>query len=234
MPQPRKYIDDKARKRAYKERHREEVLEKKREAYVQKKKYECGEEADARKERQARNSKNYYHRKKIRLEAEKEAPQVAYKSRQSLGKAVCKAASTLPRSPRKKTAVLLSLLRKNGIDLVDEQSSSSQKVPWNKVSDEHVDMARKFFLSEEVSWTSPFAKDSMKIAGSTEKIARCYLVCSLREAHQIFQQKYPSIKIGFSKFCSLKPINVKINRDLPHLVCVCKYHENFRYVIGFL
>jgi hypothetical protein len=55
------------------------------------------------------------------------------------------------------------------------------------------------------------------------------MLCTLNEAHRMFLEKYPNIAIGYSKFSQLKPANVKLNSDLSQMVCLCKYHENFRY-----
>jgi Mg-chelatase subunit ChlI len=105
MGRRRIHTDDNARKRAFIDRHRKKVHEQKRRSYSEKTKIEPPHETRMRKERQALNSKSYHLKKKATHHLSFE--NVAYKSRQSLGKAVSKTCSSLPKSPRKKTAVLL-------------------------------------------------------------------------------------------------------------------------------
>jgi hypothetical protein len=45
-----------------------------------------------------------------------------------------------------------------------------------------------------------------------------YLVMSLKEAWAVFKEKNPGVKIGLSKFCSLRPKHVKCFSDIPHNV----------------
>jgi hypothetical protein len=229
MPQPKKYADANARKRAYKERHCEEIAEKKRVLYQNRKKKEYAVDAEKRKKREAVNSKNYRNRKTASTEIVKSSKEQteAYKCRQTFGKAVTKASLALPRSPRKKCAVLLGLLKKNNLS---SPSSVNTTAPWNALSQADKDLVISYYQSEDITWTSPNAREYVRVTGSQEKVPRYYLVCTLHEAYRLFQEKYQTIKIGFAKFCELKPLNVKLNRDLPQLTCLCKYHENFRYI----
>ena len=40
--------------------------------------------------------------------------------------------------------------------------------------------------------------------------------------------------IGLSKFCELRPSNVKLFEHIPHNVCVCSYHENVHLILAAL
>ena len=60
------------------------------------------------------------------------------------------------------------------------------------------------------------------------------MVMSLKEAYAKFVEEHPSNKIGLSKFCQLRPKNVKLFDHIPHHVCVCSYHENVRLLLGAL
>ena len=40
----------------------------------------------------------------------------------------------------------------------------------------------------------------------------------------------PSVQIGFSRFCSLRPVNVMLSVDMPRDVCLCQYHENIKMI----
>ena len=54
---------------------------------------------------------------------------------------------------------------------------------------------------------------------------------SLKEAHHKFAEENATSKIGLSKFCELRPKNVKLFDHIPHHVCVCSYHENVRLLL---
>ena len=40
----------------------------------------------------------------------------------------------------------------------------------------------------------------------------------------------PNIKVGLSKFCDLRPPNIKLFDSIPY-ICVCIYHENMRFLL---
>ena len=54
------------------------------------------------------------------------------------------------------------------------------------------------------------------------------MLMSLREAYNKFKEENPSLKIGLTKFCDLRPAHVKLFDQIPHQLCVCSYHENVR------
>lgn len=51
-----------------------------------------------------------------------------------------------------------------------------------------------------------------------------YMLMTLYEAYQQFLQKNPTIRVGKSKFCSLRPKWIKT--ITPHDGCACVYHQN--------
>ena len=51
-----------------------------------------------------------------------------------------------------------------------------------------------------------------------------YMLMSLYEAYQRFVEKEPNMRVGKSKFCSLRPKWVKT--ITPHDGCACVYHQN--------
>ncbi|KAJ4430233.1 hypothetical protein ANN_22445 [Periplaneta americana] len=64
-------------------------------------------------------------------------------------------------------------------------------------------------------------------SGSKEIVARQYMLFTITEAFQLFKDQHPEVSIGHSKFAELRPSQVKPYHDIPHNVCVCRYHENF-------
>ena len=57
------------------------------------------------------------------------------------------------------------------------------------------------------------------------------MLMSLKEAYAKIVEEHPCHKIGLSKFCELRPKNVKLYDHIPHHVCVCLYHENVRLLL---
>lgn len=61
------------------------------------------------------------------------------------------------------------------------------------------------------------------------------LLSNLRELHEEFRQIYPNNKIGFSKFCSLRPKwCVTVGTSGTHSVYVCTIHQNVKLYMDAL
>ena len=66
-----------------------------------------------------------------------------------------------------------------------------------------------------------------------ERVQKKLLLCSLDELYAIFKEKYPEAKVGRSKFFQLRPKwCVFAGTSGTHVVCVCKYHENFKLILS--
>lgn len=96
---------------------------------------------------------------------------------------------------------------------------------------------KAFYLSNDTTWQTLGRRDRIiirevtdgKMDKRTEQTR--YMLMSLREAYAKYGEEHPSQKIGFSKFCELRPQNIKCFDHLPHHVCVCSYHENVRLLL---
>ena len=83
---------------------------------------------------------------------------------------------------------------------------------WNSFSDEKEKMIRDFFMSEDVAivaWTSPLARD-FRLKGTSEKVSRFYLTCTLHEAHNILLQKFPDMSVSFPNSA---PLDARSNQN---------------------
>ncbi|XP_060767405.1 uncharacterized protein LOC132874927 [Neoarius graeffei] len=136
-----------------------------------------------------------------------------FRSRQSLGKAVKKAKQALPKSPRKRKAVTAVLAEESGI--VAKSVISPGKMNRG-ISDETKQQVVDFYLSDEISWQAPGLKDHTIICTKDDKgvkqktyVQSRYMLTSLSEAYQILCQE-TDIEISRSKFCDLRPKNVKL------------------------
>ena len=61
-----------------------------------------------------------------------------------------------------------------------------------------------------------------------EKLRKYYLTMTLKEVFAVFQEYHPHVKIGFTLFTTMRPVNVILMKDSPLDQCKCVIHENFR------
>lgn len=68
--------------------------------------------------------------------------------------------------------------------------------------------------------------------GSKTAVQKRLILCNLKEAYVIFKEKYPQIKIGFSKFAELRPKHcILVGKSGTHSVCVCTIHQTVKLMI---
>ena len=61
------------------------------------------------------------------------------------------------------------------------------------------------------------------------------LLLDINQLFLEFKKEYPTVKIGFSKFCELRPKWVKtVNHSGMHSVCVCQYHQNVKLLVSVI
>ena len=159
---------------------------------------------------------------------------------QSLGKAVRKVHKSLPKNPEKvpelsvgKLVYQLSPQKRKAVISASDNNAKRPKVEGERVkrsdflSEEEIRQIKEFYLREDISRILPGKKDkvSVKVESGKEARQKRLLLVNLREAHALFKEG-SKLKVGFSKFASLRP-----PQELPmtlrdHEVCMCKYHEN--------
>ena len=158
---------------------------------------------------------------------------VAYRSSSTLGKAVKRAQTHLPRSPTKRRKVVQKLV----VKFLPPKASSSNKTekvrPHNILTEDEIKAVADFYIRDDISWCAPGKKDYVivKKGGLKEKQQKRYLMMTLQEAHHLFKDEHPSIRIGRSKFCSLRPDTVMLTGDMPHNLCICKHHANISLLL---
>ena len=54
---------------------------------------------------------------------------------------------------------------------------------------------------------------------------------TVKEAFALFKEENPDVIIKSSKFYELWLKNVLLSSEMPHNVCVCKYHANFNFLV---
>lgn len=150
--------------------------------------------------------------------------QSSYKCVQTLAKAVHHSERGLPNSPTKKQEVVQHLAVKHGIIL-----KPLPQPPTNTLSEITKTNVLQFYQLDEISSVAPGKKDATIIKstdGSKTKVQKRYLVMTVREVYEQFKLAYPNEKIGGTSFSLLRPKHVLPTSDIPHNVCLCKYHTN--------
>ena len=72
----------------------------------------------------------------------------------------------------------------------------------------------------------PGKRDFVSVARN-EDVQKRLLLCNLKELYQDFKNKFPQYKVGYSKFCNLRPKwCVTVHASGAHAVCVCTIHQN--------
>ena len=89
--------------------------------------------------------------------------------------------------------------------------------------------------SEQVSRTMPGKKDTISVSvnGVRTVLQKHLILCNLKEAHAQFKDKFPDLKLGFSKFAELRPKQcVLLGSSGTHSVCVCTIHQNMKLMFN--
>jgi len=88
-----------------------------------------------------------------------------------------------------------------------------------------------FYQDDEYSRVMPGKKDSISIGQKVHRQKRLIL-CNLHELYAEFKKVNPGLKVGFSKFCSLRPKwCVTVSSSGAHSICVCKSHQNTQLLV---
>ena len=72
-------------------------------------------------------------------------------------------------------------------------------------------------------------KDSVK-----SKHQKRLLLLNIKQLFLEFKKECPTVKIGFSKFCELRPKWVETVNHSMSSVCVCQYHQNVKLLVSVI
>ena len=87
------------------------------------------------------------------------------------------------------------------------------------LSSETVEKVTKFYENNKNSRIMPGIKDRVSVRKHVYQQKRL-LLCTLKELYSLFKEQNPLIKIGFSKFCELRPKWCVSAGHLEHIQCV--------------
>lgn len=87
--------------------------------------------------------------------------------------------------------------------------SSPNPKPGKSLAPEIVEEVKKFYCSDSISRIMPGKKDfvSAREDGEKKQVQKRMILCNLKDAYSAFKNAFPKMKIGFSKFASLRPRN---------------------------
>ena len=136
-----------------------------------------------------------------------------------MSKAVTKAQSTLPKSPRKRATVVKKLSIETGcLELpYPQKQEGTTSLP------EHLKAAvTEFYVRDDISRQAPGKRDNIVLRENNVKktMEIQQLSINISKVYQIFKQENPDKKIGKSKFASLRPGHVLLSSQMPRNVRV--------------
>ncbi|XP_071826403.1 uncharacterized protein [Apostichopus japonicus] len=164
----------------------------------------------------------YRERRKTK-EAMKKLP---FSSAQAYAKATARVRDRLPETPHRRKTVCRNLCRSElGDDIHPSTTTTAATPPTTNprgLSDETVEVIQQFYQRDDISRQTPDRKDVVNIwpkeGGQIKKQMR-HLTSSIMETFALFQEDYPNIKVGKSKFAELRPKHVLLSNKLQHNVC---------------
>lgn len=125
------------------------------------------------------------------------------------------------------------LVKKNGI-LCD----TTKKMASHHIDQKVIDKAIDYYRSDGVSRPCPGIREHVRLKtdGGYEKVQRRLIMMNLEEVYQVFKQENPGLKIGFSKFASIRPKECVLAGSTHgiHTTCVCVKHQNAKLIFDSL
>jgi hypothetical protein len=152
-----------------------------------------------------------------------------YSAGKNLVRAVRRIEDILPKSPRKKHAILRHIIQKEGVVIV----SKTPEYKGRPLDPETIEKVIEYYQDDDISYQMPGIQDVKVVRqkGVKKTMQKKYLMATINETYQTFKKKYPHLNIGKSKFQDLRPLHVLLQSDTPQNLCLCKYHENIRMLI---
>ncbi|GBM01951.1 hypothetical protein AVEN_269560-1 [Araneus ventricosus] len=106
-----------------------------------------------------------------------------------------------------------------------------------KLSSETVEKIITFYYNDDNSRICPGKKDCISVASENGRVLKQkrLILYNLKELYVAFKEQHKDLKIGLSKFCSLRPREcVTAGNKGIHSVCVRIYHQNIKLMLHAL
>ncbi|KAK2548197.1 hypothetical protein P5673_031662 [Acropora cervicornis] len=229
----------------------EEYKKKKKKKYAEKKRTMSETEKSKLREKERLKKRVQAARKLLQSSKNtcREEAKDLFKSPQSLGKAVKRVQKSLPKQDKKKIQVLSQVVcalpprkRRGVLESCDvavkrrRSDKSGRKIRSDALAEEEIKVVENFFNRDDISRICPGKRDflSVKTSEGRELRQKRLLLVNVNEAYELFKKEEPDLKIGRSKFASLRPRQVIPMSLHDQEVCMCKYHENINMILDGL
>lgn len=125
---------------------------------------------------------------------------------------------------------------KKAVELRNEKGilPEAKLIKKSGIDPEIVKRVKNFYCDDEGinSRILPGMKDKVRISKGCYEQKRLIL-CTLKELFVAYKNKYPADKIGWAKFCLLRPKQCVLpGASGTHSVCVCAEHQNFKLLLS--
>jgi len=112
----------------------------------------------------------------------------------------------------------------------------SRKGRSDMISEDTVQRVKLFFERDDVSRMALGKRDVITVRSEMgkKKCQKRHMSMCVKEAYAMFKEENPEIKLGVSKFASLRPQHILLSSQMPSNVCTCVYHENFMMALSAL
>lgn len=101
-----------------------------------------------------------------------------------------------------------------------------------------VELIKKFYYHDEISRETPGKKDYISVREGGVRVQKQVrmMLLNINEAYQMFKKMNENVKVGVSKFASVRPRECRPPLEVlgTHSVCVCLYHQNVKLTIDAL
>lgn len=128
------------------------------------------------------------------------------------------------------TRAVQKLVKENGI------LTCPNPKPGKTLDERVAQNVKDFYQRDDISRPMPGKKDFVVIRkneGKKEYVQKRLVLANLREIYSLFKTDFPNEKIGFSKFCELRPKNcILAGKSGTHSVCVCTIHQNVKLMLN--
>jgi len=208
------------------ERKKRERAAKKICMTAEQRKIEKNKEKERR--RRWRNRVKQHMKEKVREEVAGLWP---YSCKQTLGKAICKIKNALPKNPEKQKTVIAHLAYEKVPDLIIKKKQNAR----HSYSTETIEHVKMFYARDDISRQAPGKRDTKSVknpnTGEREMIQKRHMIMTIKEAFSLYTNEFQDKNVKLSKFYDLRPQHVLLSSEMPHNVCVCRYHANFDFLV---
>lgn len=133
-------------------------------------------------------------------------------------------------------AVVRKLVVEIGLkNLTNEFEVKGSRKGSRVLPEQHIQCIKEFYASDPISRQAPGKRDTKSVkcpeTGKRILMQKRNMVMTIKEAYEDFKTKFPDIMVKKSTFFSLRPTHVLPLSQMPHNVCVCKYHANMNFLL---